>query len=69
MCPLLAQLIIGFFSFFLLLLFTVLMKQTRQVVRAVKQSMFIDVYGLSSMLKTGNPYIRGSTVDLLALIR
>ncbi len=32
-----------FFSF-LLQLFTVLMKQTRQEVRAVKQSIFLDVY-------------------------
>ncbi len=46
MCPLLGQLIIGFFSFlFLLRPFTVLMKQTRQMVRAVKQSIiFLDVY-------------------------
>jgi hypothetical protein len=42
MCPLLAQLIIGFFSFFWLQPFTVLMKQTR----AVKQSIFLDVCGL-----------------------
>jgi len=44
MCPLLAQLIIGFlgfFSFFFLLrLFTVLMKKTSDV----KQSIFSDVY-------------------------
>jgi hypothetical protein len=39
MCPLLAQLIIGIFSF-LLQLFTVLMKKTR----AIKQSIFLDVY-------------------------
>jgi hypothetical protein len=39
MCPLLAQLIIAFF--FLLQPFTVLMKKTR----AVKQSIFLDVYG------------------------
>ncbi len=41
MCPLLAQLTIGFFSLFLLQPFTVLMKKTR----AVKQSIFLDVYG------------------------
>jgi hypothetical protein len=42
MCWLLAQLIIGFFSsFFLLRLFTVPMKKTR----AIKQSIFLDVYG------------------------
>ncbi len=41
MCPLLAQLIVGFFSFFLLQPFTVLMKKTH----AVKQSIFLDVYG------------------------
>ncbi len=40
MCPLLAPLVIVFFSFFLLRLFTVLMKQTRQVVRVIKQSIF-----------------------------
>jgi hypothetical protein len=38
MCPLLAQLIIGFF--FLLRPFTVLMKKTSNV----KQSIFLDVY-------------------------
>ena len=32
---------------FLLRPFTVLMKQTRQVVRAVKQSIFLDVYGVN----------------------
>ncbi len=38
-CPLLALLVIGFFSFFFLLQpFTELMKQTRQVVPAIKQS-------------------------------
>jgi hypothetical protein len=42
MCPLLAQLIIGFF--FLLQLFTVLMKKTH----AVKQSIFLDVFGLDT---------------------
>ncbi len=48
MCPLLAQLIIGFFIFFLLQPFTVLMKQTRQSICAVKQSIFLDVYGPKS---------------------
>ncbi len=43
MCPLLAQLIIGFFSVFLP--FTVLMKKTH----AVKQSIFLDVYGLGTI--------------------
>ena len=33
------------FFLFLLRPFTVLMKQTRQAVRAVKQSIFLDVYG------------------------
>jgi hypothetical protein len=42
---LLAQLIIGFFFVFLLEPFTVLMKQTRQAEWAVKQSIFLDVYG------------------------
>ncbi len=41
MCPLLAPLLIVFFSFFFLLRsFTVLMKQTRQAVRVIKQSIF-----------------------------
>jgi len=40
MCPLLAQLIIAFFFLFLLRPFTVLIKQTRQAVRAVKQSIY-----------------------------
>ena len=35
MCPLLAQLKIGFFSSFLLLLFTFLMKQTRQALSSL----------------------------------
>jgi hypothetical protein len=36
-----------FFSFFVLLLqpLTVLMKQTRQAVRAIKRSILLDVYG------------------------
>jgi len=33
------------FFLFLLQAFTVLMKQTRQAVRAIKQSIFLDVYG------------------------
>jgi hypothetical protein len=33
------------FFIFLLRLFTVLMKQTRQAVHAVKQSIILDVYG------------------------
>jgi hypothetical protein len=43
MCQLLAPLAIGFLSFFFFLLqsFTILMKQTRQAVRAVKQSIFL----------------------------
>ncbi len=44
MCPLLVQLIIGFFFLFLLWPFTVLIKQTRQAVRTIKQSIFLDVY-------------------------
>ncbi len=36
--------------FFFLLPFTVLMKQARQVVRAVKQSIFLDVYGREQCL-------------------
>jgi len=45
MCPL--PRVSFFFSFLFLLLqpFTVLMKQTRQAVRAMKQSIFLDVYG------------------------
>jgi len=42
MCPLLAPVLIGFFSFlFLLRPLTVLTKQTRQTVRAVKQSILL----------------------------
>ncbi len=40
MCPLLAAVLIGIF-FFLLQLLTVLIKQTRQAARAVKQSIFL----------------------------
>ncbi len=49
MCPLLAPVFQGklllFFSFLLLCPLTVLMKQTRQEVHAVKQSIFLDVCG------------------------
>ncbi len=37
------------FFLFLLWLFTVLIKQTRQAVRAIKQSIFLDVYGLEAV--------------------
>jgi hypothetical protein len=37
--------LIAFFSSFLPQLLTVQMKQTRQPVRAVKQSIYLDVYG------------------------
>jgi hypothetical protein len=36
------------FFLFLLRPFTVLMKQTRQAVRAIKQSIFLDVYDCNS---------------------
>jgi hypothetical protein len=44
--------VIFFFSFLFLLLgpLTVLMKQTRQAAHAVKQSMFLDVYGFTPVL-------------------
>jgi hypothetical protein len=46
MCLQLEPLVIGFFSFFFLLRpFTVLVKQTRQAVLAIKESIFLDVYG------------------------
>ncbi len=41
---------------FLLRPFTVLMKQTRQAVRAVRQSIFIDVYGGTAL---GNRHVGG----------
>jgi hypothetical protein len=44
MCLLLAPVVIGIF---LLQPLTVLMKQTRQAVRAVKQTYYLDVYGAS----------------------
>jgi hypothetical protein len=34
-----------FFFLFLMQLLTVLLKQTRQAVRVVKQSIYLDVYG------------------------
>jgi hypothetical protein len=40
-----AVLIAFFSSFFLLRPLTVLMKKTRQPVRAIKQSIYLDVYG------------------------
>jgi hypothetical protein len=39
-----------FFLSYLLRLFTVLMKQTRQAVRAIKQSIFLDVYAVATWL-------------------
>jgi hypothetical protein len=42
MCPLLA---LPNPKFFLLGLFTILMRQTKQAVRAIKQSISLDVYG------------------------
>ena len=49
-----------FFSFLLLLLrpLTVLMKQTRQAVRAVKQSIFLDVYDVASFSKRKRDWIK-----------
>jgi hypothetical protein len=40
------------FFLFLLQPFTVLMKQTRQAVRAIKQSIFLDVYGSNEIMYT-----------------
>jgi hypothetical protein len=45
MCPLLALGFQGFFFSFLIRLLTALMKQTRQVGRAIKKSIYLDVYG------------------------
>jgi hypothetical protein len=42
--PATSAVLIAFFSSFLLQSLTVLMKQTRQPVRAVKQSIYLDVY-------------------------
>ncbi len=44
MCPLLALGFQGFFFLFLMRPLTVLMKQTRQVRRAFKKSIYLDVY-------------------------
>jgi hypothetical protein len=44
--------------FFLLLPFTVLMKQTRQAVHAIKQSIFFDVYGYRASLHNSNDFAR-----------
>ncbi len=43
--PATSAVLIAFFSSFLLRPLTVLIKQTRQLVHAVKQSMYLDVYG------------------------
>ncbi len=43
--PTTSTLLIAFFSFLLLWPLTVLMKPTRQPVYAVKQSIYLDVYG------------------------
>ncbi len=45
MCLLLAPGFQGFFFLFLMWPLTVLMKQTRQAVCAIKQSIYLDVYG------------------------
>jgi hypothetical protein len=46
--PATSAVLIAFFSSFLLQPLTVLMKQTRQLVCAIKQSIHLDVYGHSS---------------------
>jgi len=43
--PTTSAVLIAFFSFFLMQPSTVLMKQTRQPVRAIKQSIYLGVYG------------------------
>jgi hypothetical protein len=43
--PATSAVLIAFFSYFLEQSLTVLMKQTRQPVCAVKQSIYLDVYG------------------------
>ncbi len=47
MCPLQAPGFQGFFSFLLMPPLTVLMNQTRQAVHAIKQSIYLDDYGLA----------------------
>ncbi len=44
MCPLLAQLIIGFFSFFFAAAVYSANEANKEAVRAVKQAIFLDVY-------------------------
>ncbi len=44
--PATSAVLIAFFSSFLLLPLTVLIKQTRQAVHTIKQSIYLDVYGL-----------------------
>jgi hypothetical protein len=55
LAPVLPRLTFFFFFFsFLLRQLTVLMKQTRQAVRAIKQSILhLDVYGLDELQLTG----------------
>ncbi len=45
--PATSTVLIAFFSSFLLQPLTVLMKQTRQPVRTVKQSIYLDVMGIT----------------------
>jgi hypothetical protein len=49
MCPLptTSAVLIAFFPSFCAVTLTVLMKQTRQLVHAVKQSIYLDVYGIT----------------------
>ncbi len=48
--PATSTVLIAFFLRFLLQPITVLMKQTRQPVRAVKPSVYLDVYGLWTVI-------------------
>jgi hypothetical protein len=48
--PATSAVLIAFLSSFLLLPLTVLMKQTRQLVRIIKQSIYLDVYEQDALI-------------------
>ncbi len=56
-----------FFSFLFLLLWplTVIMKQTRQAVHAIKQSIILDVYVLYTHVSEANSFTRKSDFALM----
>ncbi len=55
-----------FFIFFLLRPFTVLTRQTRQAVRAIKQPISLDVYELTKFWQAGQVNVPSLTINIFA---